>query len=137
MSSTSKVGATTPSSGIPVSARTAVDAAASTLSRVEGVSGVAPVGFSGHWRPTYGDAFAEAGYDRLSSAATGDEQAQFTPLVARLAASFPASQMGGDSRLNPAFLLGDLARAVGVYEFNMRLLAGAYAAQGSVINHFS
>jgi len=61
----------------------------------------------------------------------------FTPLVGRRASAFSASQTMSDLRGGPALFLGDIERAVGRYEFNMRLFAGDFATQGSVFNRYT
>ena len=136
MSSNPKVSATGTAGAVSVPTRVATGTRASVMDRIEGVSGAAAVGFSGNWHPSNDDAAPQGGFEGYRQG-RGQAQPQFTPLVGSRAAAFPASQHYSGNVL-PASLFGsDLRRAVGIYAFNMDLLTGNYATQGSVINHMS
>lgn len=137
MSSSTRVGATSAASAISVPTRVATGSFTST-ERVEGVSGTAPVGLSGYWRQKYGDESGQNNFDGYDYTSGQDSsQPQFTPLVARQASAFPASQSYSDGVSADTLFGSDLLRAVGIYEFNMKLFAGAYVAHGAVINRYS
>ena len=42
-----------------------------------------------------------------------------------------------DHRAPPPLFITDLLRGVGVYEFNMRIFAGNFQPQGSIVNRYS
>lgn len=134
MSTTSKVDAATGANS--AAGRVATGSRASAFDRVDAVPGGLAVGFSGHWRPSYDDA-PRSFYATAQDADDDEEAPQFTPLVARLAAAFPASLSMIDGQFSPILFLTDLVRGVGIYEINMRLFAGTFAIQGSVINRYS
>lgn len=136
MSTTSKAGATSAASVASAPSRVVTGNRASLFDRVDGLGGSAGIGFNGHWRPYYDERNDQGAFEGDGSD-YGDEPQLFTPLMARLAASFPASPAAGDSAASPIVFLTDLARAVGIYEGNMRLFAGAFTRQGSLVNRYS
>lgn len=136
MSSTSRVSASSAASAISVPTRVASDSNFTSVERVQGISGTTPVGFSGSWRQKFSDEFSQGGLDTYGQG-QDSSQPQFTPLVARRAAAFPASQSYSDSTSSGTLFSSDLMRAMSIYDFNMKLFAGAYAAHGSVINRYS
>ncbi len=134
--SSSKVSATGAAGAISVPTRVATGSVFTSIDRIEGVSAGPSVGFSGYWRKRFDEDAAQGNFDGYRQ---GQEQLQpqFTPLVARRAAAFPASLTFSDSLHASAFFGSDMLRAVSLYDFNMKLFARSYAAQGSVINRFS
>jgi hypothetical protein len=104
---------------------------------IDAISGAPAVGLGDHWETPFGGRSGREGFGRPSSR-HDPEHALFTPLVGRLASAYPASEShAADTRFPPPVFLTDLLHGVGVYEFNMKLFAGAYIGQGSVINRFS
>jgi hypothetical protein len=102
------------------------------------VFGGGSVGVSGGWRPRHEDG-AGPGFGYFpwypSPQQDGDSPL-FTPFMALSASAFPASETYSEVRANAPLFLTDLMRAVGIYEFNMRVIAGTLANQGSVINRY-
>lgn len=138
MSSSARVGAASSTSAISVPTRVASGPFVSAADRVLGIAGASPVGTYDGWRQNLDEGYGRGrfdGYDYLA----GQEQSQpqFTLYVARQASAFPATQSYSDGVSADALFSSDLSRAVGIYEFNMKLFAGAYVAQGSVINRLS
>ncbi|PKU21432.1 hypothetical protein CWS72_26815 [Telmatospirillum siberiense] len=93
------------------------------------------MGGCAYWRQQNGDQYSQSGFDGYDY--QDPSQPQFTPLVGSRASSFPASQSYSDGVSADTLFGSDVLRALGVYEFNMKLFAGAYVAQGSVINRYS
>lgn len=136
MSSGSKVSASSASSATSVPTRVVTGARYALDEPAQSISGATSVDFSRYWRSSRDDSLSQDGSDSYGQ---GQErsQPQFTPLVASRAASFPANQIYSDSLPSVILFGSDLQRAVGIYEFNMKLFAGSYATQGSVINRYS
>jgi hypothetical protein len=106
--------------------------------RIDAVFGGGSVGVRGGWRPDNDDEAGQGFYffGRDPQQQQEHEHALFTPLVSRRAAGFPASEIYSDSRINAPPFLTELSHAVGVYEFNMKAIAGTLSPQGSVINRY-
>jgi hypothetical protein len=136
MSSSPKVSATSSNAAISVPTRVVSDARLASYDRAENVSPTTQVDFSGYWRSRYDDTVSQDGSGSFGNG-QNRSQPQFTPLVASRAAAFPANQIFSDSLPTATLFGSDLQRALGIYEFNMKLFAGGYDLQGSVINRYS
>lgn len=66
-----------------------------------------------------------------------EQKLPYTPFVGMMASAYPVTDMTWDGLLNTPLFLSDVSHGIGVYEYNMRLTVGTYAAQGSVINRYS
>ncbi|HIJ62089.1 MAG TPA: hypothetical protein HPQ04_05295 [Rhodospirillaceae bacterium] len=106
------------------------------MDRIDGVSSAVPAGVSGGWRSTYDDNAGQGGFGQYPGQKT-PEMGYFDPLVNRSAAAFSASDSGSDPRLTTRLFLTDLLHGVGVYEFNMKVIAGTLKQQGQVFNRYS
>ena len=111
---------------------------ASTGDRVEGVFGGGSVGVGAGWRASNDDEAGKGFYFFGGQQQQPEEfeKALFTPLMSRRAAGFPAVEPYSETRANAVPFLTELQRAVGVYEFNMKAIAGTLSPQGSVINRY-
>jgi hypothetical protein len=109
----------------------------SSVERVDGAAGVASFGVQGGWRPTYDDRHGQ-GYFFFGQYPEREkpEQQLFTPLVARFASAFAAMQPLSDIRAAAPVLIADLMRGVGIYEFNLKAIAGTLTPQGAVLNRY-
>ena len=105
--------------------------------RIDGVSGSASIGVRGGWRPSYEDRPGQGFYFFGQYPPQHEpEQPLFTPLVARFASAFPASETYSEIRASTPVFIADLVRGVGIYELNMKVIAGTLNTQGSVINRY-
>src|SRR5579859_1754438 len=89
------------------------------------------------WRPTYDDRHGQGyfffgQYPRKEEA----EKEPFTPVMALFAAAFPAMTPVNDVRSAEPVFISDLIRGVGIYDFNLRAIAGTLHPQGAVLNRF-
>jgi hypothetical protein len=109
----------------------------SSADRVDGASGVGPFGFDGGWRPTQDDRHGQ-GYFFFGQYPKKEdpEQPLFTPLMARFAAAFAAVEPLSDMRPTTPIFIADLMRGVGIYDFNLRAIAGTLEPQGAVLNRY-
>ena len=136
MSASTKVGVA-PAAGVTsVVGRVATGGRASTLDRIDGASGSSSVGLYGHWRPNFDDGAGQGGGFYFYPQQRDQEQALFTPLVGLCAGAFAASEPIQDNRASSPIFLTDLLRGVGIYEFNMKVFAGGFKSQGSVVNRY-
>lgn len=109
----------------------------SSADSVDGVSGVNPFDLQGGWRPTYDDRHGQGYFFFGQYPKTEDpEQPLFTPLMARFAAAFAAVEPLSDMRPTTQMFIADLMRGVGIYDFNLRAIAGTLAPQGAVLNRY-
>lgn len=132
MAATSRVGAARSGSGRSVPTRVPLEAGYAPGFEVDEIMETDATEFPSRWRQGGGSGYGRDG--------AGGQHAQgrpmFTPLVGRLAVAFSAHGPS-DGTTFVALVIGDIQRGVGRYEFNMRLFAGAYAVQGSVINRIT
>ncbi len=89
------------------------------------------------WRPNYDDRHGQGyfffgQYPRKEEA----EQHPFTPFVARLAAVFPAMQPVSEVRGGVPVFLADLMRGIGIYDINLKAIAGTLHTGGAVLNRY-
>jgi hypothetical protein len=89
------------------------------------------------WRPTYDDRHGQGyfffgQYPRKEEA----EKQPFTPVMAMFAASFPALTPVNDVRSAEPVFISDLVRGVGIYDFNLKAIAGTLKPQGAVLNRY-
>ena len=138
MASSPKVGTAIPVSGPAPAWLPGGGARHGTADQVEPIFGTGTAGVSGGWRPRYDDGASGGGLDFFGQyrPPQDDHHALFTPLVALNAAAFPASETFSDLRTGASLFMTDLMRGIGVYEFNMQVIAGTLPNQGSVINRF-
>ena len=89
------------------------------------------------WRPTYDDRHGQ-GYFFFGQYPRKEEPEQypFTPFVARLAAVFPAMQPVSDARGSVPVFLADLMRGIGIYDINLKAIAGTLHTHGAVLNRY-
>jgi len=89
------------------------------------------------WRPAYDDRHGQ-GYFFFGQYPRKDEPEKhpFTPLMALFAASFPAISPVSDVRGSPPVFIADLMRGIGIYDFNLRAIAGSLNPQGAVLNRY-
>lgn len=136
MATASKVGAAPPAGITSVTDRTGSGGYFMSGDRIDGASGSQSVGISGQWRPRYDDGGGAGGFGQYRQPFESDPQ--FTPLVGRFAAAFQASEtITMETRAAPPLFPSDMTRAVGIYEFNMKVIAGGFKSQGSVVNRYS
>ena len=109
----------------------------SSVERVDGAAGVSSFGVQGGWRPTYDERHGQ-GYFFFGQYPEREkpEQPPFTPLMARFASAFAAMQPLSDMRAAAPILIADLMRGVGIYDFNLRAIAGTLTPQGAVLNRY-
>ena len=96
-----------------------------------------PFGVQPGWRPTYDDRHGQGyfffgQYPRKEEA----EQNPFTPFVARLAAAFPAIPQVSEVRGGVPVFLADLMRGIGIYDINLKAIAGTLHTHGAVLNRY-
>ena len=108
---------------------------ATSADHVEAVSAPVAAGVAGGWRSTYED----NGQGNLGKSPYQPvpRPADFSALISRSASAFSASESNNDPRLTPSLFLTDLLHGVGVYEFNMKVIAGTLKQQGQVLNRYS
>lgn len=89
------------------------------------------------WRPTYDDRHGQ-GYFFFGQYPRKEEPEQhpFTPFVARLAAVFPAIPPVSEVRGGVPVFLADLMRGIGIYDINLKAIAGTLRTQGAVLNRY-
>jgi hypothetical protein len=89
------------------------------------------------WRPTYDDRHGQ-GYFFFGQYPRKEEPEKhpFTPLMALFAASFPAISPVSDVRGAAPVFIADLMRGIGIYDFNLRAIAGTLTPQGAVLNRY-
>lgn len=89
------------------------------------------------WRPTYDDRHGQ-GYFFFGQYPRKEEPEKhpFTPLMALFAASFPAIAPVSDVRGAAPVFIADLMRGIGIYDFNLRAIAGTLSQQGAVLNRY-
>lgn len=136
MAVTAKVTASPSASVTSAPNRVATGGRFTSADRIDGVSGAATVGVSGGWRSTYEDNTGQGGYGQNPYQQVPDP-AQFSSLINRSAAVFAAGESNAEPRLTTPLFLTDLLHGVGVYEFNMRVIAGTLKQQGQVLNRYS
>ena len=56
--------------------------------------------------------------------------------MARMAAAFPAFDNVNDVRGAAPVFISDLIRGIGIYDFNMKAIAGTLTPQGAVLNRY-
>jgi hypothetical protein len=139
MASAPKVGASAAPSGVsPVSGWGGGGGQRhSSADRIDGATGVGSFGVQGGWRPHYDDRHGQ-GYFFFGQYPQQEnpEQPLFTPLMARLASAFAAVPPVSDIKAAAPVLIADLMRGVGIYDFNLRAIAGTLAPQGAVLNRY-
>ncbi len=96
-----------------------------------------PFGVEPGWRPTYDDRHGQ-GYFFFGQYPRKEEPEKqpFTPLMALFAASFPAIAPVSDVRGAAPLFISDLIRGIGIYDFNLRAIAGTLTPQGAVLNRY-
>lgn len=89
------------------------------------------------WRPTYDDRHGQ-GYFFFGQYPRKEEPEQypFTPFMARMAMAFPAFENVNDVRGAAPVFITDLIRGIGIYDFNMKAIAGTLTPQGAVLNRY-
>ncbi len=137
MASAPKVGTAIPTSVTAAARRVVMGSGASGAHSAEGVWATQPTSFDGAWPADFGDGSGQQQGSDQYPPRHEPGQPQFTPLVGRLAASYPATSGSGEGTPSTPLFLTDLLRGVGIYEFNMKLFAGTLTNQGSVINRIS
>ncbi|HIJ37909.1 MAG TPA: hypothetical protein HPP80_03345 [Rhodospirillaceae bacterium] len=136
MSATTKVAASPSANVASAPSRIAAGGRFTSTEKIDGAAGSSSVGVSGGWRSTYEGETGQGGLGQNPQQHSADQN-QFTPLIARSAAAFGASENNSDPRLIPSLFLTDLQHGVGVYEFNMKVIAGTFKTQGHVVNRYS
>ena len=136
MAVTAKVAASPSASVTSAPGRVAMGGRFTSAERIDSVSGAAPPVVSGGWRSSYDDNAGQGGFGQYPSQQT-PEMGHFDPLINRSAGAFPASEAGAEPRLTKPLFLTDLLHGVGVYEFNMKVIAGTLKQQGQVLNRYS
>jgi hypothetical protein len=139
MASAPKVGASSASSGVsPVSGWGAGGSHRhSADDHIDGAAGVGSFGLQGGWRPQYDDRHGQGYFFFGQYPQKQDpEQPLFTPLMARLASAFAAVIPVSDNRAAPPMMFADMMRGVGIYDFNLRAIAGTLSPQGAVLNRY-
>ena len=89
------------------------------------------------WAPTYDDRHGQ-GYFFFGQYPRKEETEKqpFTPVMALFAAAFPAMTPVNDVRGAEPVFISDLMRGVGIYDFNLKAIAGTLKQQGAVLNRF-
>lgn len=89
------------------------------------------------WRPTYDDRHGQ-GYFFFGQYPRKEEPEHlpFTAFVGRMAAAFPAFENVNDVRGEAPLFISDLIRAIGIYDLNMKAIAGTLKQQGAVLNRY-
>jgi len=89
------------------------------------------------WRPTHDDRHGQ-GYFFFGQYPRKEEPEvhPFTPVMARFAAAFPAMENINDIRSAAPIFIADLLRGVGIYEFNLKAIAGTLVTHGAVLNRY-
>jgi hypothetical protein len=89
------------------------------------------------WRPTYDDRHGQ-GYFFFGQYPRKEEVEKhpFTPLMSLFAAAFPAIAPVNDVRTAAPVFISDLIRGIGIYDFNLRAIAGTLSPQGAVLNRY-
>ena len=108
-----------------------------TVEHYDGEGFTTSFGVQPGWRPTYDDRHGQ-GYFFFGQYPRKDEPEKhpFTPLMALFAASFPAIAPVSDVRGSPPVFIADLMRGIGIYDFNLRAIAGTLSQQGAVLNRY-
>jgi hypothetical protein len=135
-----------PTAGPAASNRIGGGGRASASEQIEGASGSPFINLADQWR-TGNDAGLSTG---LSTSSQQQQQTAnqwlrgqgtpilFTPLVSLAAASYPAgATFQEENSFQSPLAPSELQRAVGVYEYCMRVTSGSTADQGKVVNRFS
>ena len=138
MASTPKVeatGATRPSSA--VRGWGGGGAHSSSVDHSDGEGFTTPFAVQPGWRPTYDDRHGQ-GYFFFGQYPRREEPEKypFTPVMALFAASFPAIENINDVRGAAPLFISDLIRGVGIYEFNLKAIAGTLVTHGAVLNRY-
>jgi hypothetical protein len=139
MASAPKVGATSASSpSAPLGGWGGSGSARhSSADHVDAAAGVGSFGVQAGWRPTYDDRHGQ-GYFFFGKYPEKEDPKQplFTPVMALFASAFAAVEPTNDSRASAPMFIADLMRGVGIYDFNLRVIAGTTTPQGAVLNRY-
>ena len=134
---TPKVSATTVPGPTSVANRVGTGDRASTTNAIDGVSGASAsfIEIADRWRHANDDMPQNGGSDQ------GTQEREFaplivTPLVARAASGYPATEIVSSSSWNTRIFLDEMQSGIGIYEFNMRLTDGTNDTVGAVINRW-
>ena len=108
-----------------------------SVEQYDGESFATSFGVQPGWRPTYDDRHGQ-GYFFFGQYPRKEEPEKhpFTPLMALFAASFSGMVPVNDVRGAPPVFLSDLMRGVGIYDFNLKAIAGGLYPQGAVLNRY-
>jgi len=109
----------------------------SSVGSYDGEGFTTPFSVQPGWRPTYDDRHGQ-GYFFFGQYPRKEEPEKhpFTPIMALFAATFPAIENINDVRSAAPVFISDLIRGVGIYEFNLKAIAGTLVTHGAVLNRY-
>ena len=109
----------------------------SSAGQAAGAQGAGSFGVHAGWRPQQDDRHGQ-GYFFFGKYPEKDDPkpALFTPIMALFASAFAATEPVMDKSSGPQVFISDLMRGLGVYDFNMKAIAGTLRPQGAVINRY-
>ena len=138
MASAPKVGPTTaPAGASAVSGWRGAGRRYSLDSPLDGSGGVDSFGVQGSWHPGDDDRHGQ-GYFFFGQYPEKEDQDPplFTPFMALRASGFAAVEPLSDIRSQQPVFSADLIRGVGIYDFNLKVIAGTWATHGALLNRY-